>query len=112
MEKVAFALLMATGGNVIAPPELKRQALQALELEDSIEFLKAERCLDSIEDSEKKLDVIKALILTKLTPSEMMQLRDVISSGVTAIVKFVGDHPEYRRETSSEDAFSQLFGEE
>ena len=112
MEKVAFALLMATGGNVVAPPELKEQALQALELEDSIEFLKAERCLDSIEDSEKKLDVIKALILTKLTPSEMMQLRDVISSGVTAIVQFVGDHPEYRRQTSSEDAFSQLFGEE
>ena len=99
--KFAFIMLMASGADIIAPKELRRQAIEALGLEDSDEFTAVDKELQQVKNPEDQLNIIKALILTRLTPTQMISLHDTIHSGVTATVEYLSDHPEERGEAPS-----------
>jgi hypothetical protein len=51
-----------------------------------------------VKNQDEKLTIIKGIILTHLTPSQMMSLYDVIHTGVTANLDYLKDYPEERGE--------------
>lgn len=98
MSKIALMMLMASGADIVAPKELKRQAIEALELENNSNFTGVDDDLKQVKNQDEKLTIIKGIILTHLTPSQMMSLYDVIHTGVTAHLEYLTDHPEERGE--------------
>ena len=98
MSKIALMMLMASGADIIAPKELKRQAIEALELENNSNFAGIDENLKQVKNQDEKLTIIKGIILTHLTPSQMISLHDVIHTGVEANLKYLADHPEERGE--------------
>lgn len=110
MGKIALMMLMASGADIVAPKELKRQTIEALELEDNSNFAGIDENLKQVENQDEKLTIIKGIILTHLTPSQIMSLHDVIRTGVTANLEYVNDHPEERGKTPDpETIFKRLF---
>lgn len=110
MTKIALALLMASGADIVAPKELKRQAIEALELEDNSNFTGVEECLKQVKNQDEKLTIVKGIILTHLTPSQMISLHDVIHTGVTANLEYLKNHPEERGEAlDPETVMRRLF---
>lgn len=110
MSKIALMTLMASGADIVAPKELKRQAIEALELEDNSNFTGVDEDLKQVENQDEKLTIIKGIILTHLTPSQMMSLHEVIHIGVTANLEYLKDHPEERGEAPDlETALKRLF---
>lgn len=98
MGKIALIMLMASGADIVAPKELKRQTIEALELEDNSNFASVEECLKQVKNQDEKLTIIKGIILTHLTPSQMISLYDVIRTGLEANLEYLKDHPEERGE--------------
>lgn len=108
--KIALMMLMASGADIVAPKELKRQAIEALELEDNSNFTGVEECLKQVKNQDEKLTIIKGIILTQLTPSQMISLHDVIHTGVTTNLEYLKDHPEERGEAPDpETVMKRLF---
>ena len=98
MSKIALMMLMASGADIVAPKEFKRQTIEALKLENNSNFTGVDEDLKQVENQEEKLTIIKGIILTHLTPSQMISLRDVIHTGVTVNLEYLKDHPEERGE--------------
>jgi hypothetical protein len=98
MSKIALMMLMASGADIVAPKELKRQAIKALELENNSNFTGVDDDLKQVKNQDEKLTIIKGIILTHLTPSQMISLYDVISTGITANLEYLKDYPEKRGE--------------
>lgn len=98
MGKIALMALMASGADIVAPKELKRQAIEALELENNSNFTSVDECLKQVKNQDEKLTIIKGIILTHLTPSQMISLHNIIHTGVKANLKYISDHPEERGE--------------
>lgn len=110
MSKIALMMLMASGADIVAPKELKRQAIEALELENNSNFTGVEECLKQVKNQDEKLTIIKGIILTHLTPSQMISLHDVIHTGVNANLEYLKDHPEERGEApDTETIIKRLF---
>lgn len=110
MSKIMLMMLMAYGADIVAPKELKRQAIEALELEDNSNFTGVDECLKQVKNQDEKLTIIKGIILTHLTPSQMISLHDVVHIGVTAHLEYLKDHPEERGEApDTETAMKRLF---
>lgn len=97
MGKMMLMMLIASGADIVAPKELKRQAIEALELENNSNFTGINEYLKQV-NQEEKLTIIKGIILTHLTTSQMISLHDVIHTGVTANLEYLKDHPEERGE--------------
>ena len=94
MSRIALMMLMASGADIVAPKELKRQAIEALELENNSNFTGVDEDLKQVKNQDEKLTIIKGIILTHLTPSQMISLHDIIHIGVKANLKYLKDHPE------------------
>lgn len=110
MSKIALMMLMASGADIVAPKELKRQAIEALELENNSNFTGVDEDLKQVKNQDEKLTIIKGIILTHLTPSQMISLHDVIHTGVTANLEYLKDHPEERGEAPDpETVMKRLF---
>lgn len=110
MSKIALMMLMASGADIVAPKELKRQAIEALELENNSNFTGVNEDLKQVKNQDEKLTIIKGIILTHLTPSQMISLHNVIHTGVTANLDYLKDHPEERGEASDpETIIKRLF---
>lgn len=110
MGKIALIMLMASGADIVAPKELKRQAIEALELEGNSDFATIDYVLEQVKNQEEKLTIIKGIILTHLTPSQMISLHDVIHTGVTANLNYLKAHPEEKGETpDSRTIMKRLF---
>lgn len=110
MGKVALMMLMASGADIVAPKELKRQAIEALELENNSNFTSVDECLKQVKNQDEKLTIIKGIILTHLTPSQMISLHDVIHTGVIANLEYPKDYPEERGEAPDpETVMKRLF---
>lgn len=112
MGKIALMMLMlkASGADIVAPKELKRQAIEALELENNSNFTSVDECLKQVKNQDEKLTIIKGIILTHLTPSQMISLHNIIHAGVEANLKYISDHPEERGEApDSETVMKRLF---
>ena len=110
MSKIAQMMLMASGADIVAPKELKRQAIEALELEDNSNFASVEECLKQVNNQDEKLTIIKGIILTHLTPSQMISLYDAIHTGVAANLEYLKDHPEERgKAPDPETVLKRLF---
>ena len=98
MSKIALMMLMASGADIVAPKELKRRAIEALELENNSNFTGVDEDLKQVENQDEKLTIIKGIILTHLTPSQMISLHKVIRAGVLANLDYFKDHLEERGE--------------
>lgn len=98
MSNLMLMMLMASGADIVAPKKLKRQAIEALELEDNSNFTGVDECLKQVKNQDEKLTIIKGIILTHLTPSQMISLHDVIYAGVSAHLEYLQDHPEEKGE--------------
>jgi predicted nuclease of restriction endonuclease-like (RecB) superfamily len=98
MSKIALMMLMASGADIVAPKELKRQTIETLELENNSNFIGVDDDLKQVKNQDEKLTIIKGIILTHLTPSQMISLYDVISTGITANLEYLKDYPEKRGE--------------
>ena len=110
MSKIALMMLMASGADIVAPKELKRQAIEALELENNSNFTGVDEYLKQVKNQDEKLTIIKGIILTHLTPSQMISLHDVIRIGITAQLKYLKDHPEEGGEApDTETVMKRLF---
>lgn len=110
MSKMVIMMLMASGADIVAPKELKRQAIEALELEDNSNFAGVEECLKQVKNQDEKLTIIKGIILTHLTPSQMISLHEVIHTGIAANLKYLEDHPEEKEEAPDpETVMKRLF---
>ena len=94
MSKFMIMMLMASGADIVAPKELRRQTIEALKLEYNSNFIDVDEDLEQVENQEEKLTIIKGLILTHLTPSQMMSLYDVIHNGIKTNLEYLKDHPE------------------
>lgn len=94
MSKFMIMMLMASGADIVAPKELKRQTIKALGLEDNDDFVDIDVDLKQVENQDEKLTIIKGIILTHLTPSQMMSLYDVIHNGIKTNLEYLKDHPE------------------
>lgn len=99
MGKIALIMLMASGADIVAPKELKRQAIKALGLERNSDFAIINDVLKQVKNQEEKSTIIKGIILTHLTPSQMLSMHEVISAGVTANLEYLKAHPEEKGET-------------
>lgn len=110
MGKIALMMLMASGADIVAPKELKRQAIEALELENNSNFTSVDECLKQVKNQDEKLTIIKGIILTHLTPSQMISLHNIIHTGVNANLDYISDHPEERGEAPDpETVMKRLF---
>lgn len=110
MRKFALMMLMASGADIVAPKELRRQAIEALELEDNNNFTGVDKILKQVKNQDEKLTIIKGIILTHLTPSQMLNLREVIEIGVRAHLKYLRAHPEEKGEPlDPETTMKRLF---
>lgn len=110
MRKIALMMFMASGADIVAPKELRRQAIEALELENNSNFAGVDESLKKVKNQDEKLAIIKGIILTHLTVSQMMGLHDVIHVGVTANLEYLKTHPEERGEAPDpEDVIRKLF---
>ena len=110
MGRFLLTMLMASGADIVAPKELKRQAIEALELEDNSNFASVEECLKQVKNQDEKLAIVKGIILTHLTPSQMISLHEVIHIGVKANLEYLKDHPEEKGEAPDiETAMKRLF---
>ena len=108
--KIALMMLMASGADIVAPKELKRQTIEALELENNSNFTGVDEDLKQVENQDEKLTIIKGIILTHLTPSQMISLHDVIHTGVQANLEYLKDHPEERgKAPDPETVMKRLF---
>lgn len=110
MGKIALMMLMASGADIVAPKELKRQAIEALELENNSNFTGVDEDLKQVKNQDEKLTIIKGIILTHLTPSQMISLHNIIHAGVKANLEYLKDHPEERGEAPDpETVMKRLF---
>ena len=110
MSKILLMMLMASGADIVAPKELKRHAIKALELENNSNFTGVEECLKQVKNQDEKLTIIKGIILTHLTPSQMISLHNVINIGVKANLEYFKDHLEERGEVPDpETIMKRLF---
>lgn len=110
MSKVALMMLMTSGADIVAPKKLKRQAIEALELENNSNFIGVDEDLKQVKNQDEKLTIIKGIILTHLTPSQMISLHEVVHTGVAAILEYLKDHPEERGKTpDTETIVKRLF---
>ena len=110
MGKITLMMLMASGADIVAPKELKRQAIEALELENNSNFTGVDECLKQVKNQDEKLTIIKGIILTHLTLSQMISLHKVIYAGVKAHLDYLSNHPEERGEAPDpETVMKRLF---
>lgn len=110
MSKIMLMMLMASGADIVAPKELKRQAIETLGLENNSNFAGVEECLKQVKNQEEKLTIIKGIILTHLTPSQMISLHEVIHTGIAANLEYLKDHPEEKGEAPDpETVMKRLF---
>lgn len=108
MEGFMGIMLKASGMDVVAPAPLKCQALHSLDLLNDKRFEAIEDLFEPLEGKER-LNMINALILTQLRPTEMVKVRDTISLGVSANLHYLQGHPEYTEKPEKLD-FEGLFG--
>lgn len=110
MSKIALMMLMASGADIVAPKELKCQAIKTLELENNSNFTGVDEDLKQVKNQDEKLTIIKGIILTHLTPSQMISLHDIISIGVKANLAYLKDHPDERdKAPDTETIMKRLF---
>lgn len=87
VSKIATMMLMASGADIVAPKDLKRQTIETLELNKNSNFIAVNDELEDVENQDEKLAIISGLILTHLTPSQMLHLHEVIHTGVRIILE-------------------------
>lgn len=110
LNAILLLQLAMAGADIVAPKELKEAALEGLDLQDDETIQVIEKLLEKVTDSDKKLDIIQAIILTQLTPSQMMQLHNTIKTGAGAIIDYCADHPEVRKKPTLEEFKKRIFG--
>lgn len=98
MGKFVLMMLMASGADIVAPDELKEQATDFLGLKDNTRFKNLSDSLKNV-NQEEKATFIKGLILTCLTPTQMMSLHQTIKTGISAQLEYIHDHPEEKGES-------------
>lgn len=108
VEMVARLLLMSTGADIKAPQEVKDAVVEAFGLQENKSFEKIDAILNKEENKEKAFDIISAIILTHLTPTEMMQVHKVCHTGIDAILNYTKVHPECRKRPEPEEAVSKV----
>jgi hypothetical protein len=109
-KKLLLMMLMVSGNDIVAPEELKRQTIESLELESNVNFFDVNEDLKQVKNQEEKLAIIKGIILTHLTLSQMISLHDVISTGVNDHLEYLKDHPEEKGDTPDpETIMDKLF---
>lgn len=106
MSKFMLLLLMSTGADIVAPKPVKNHILKALGVKSNDGFELANSALSSVDTD--KADLIKGLIISNLTPSQMMGLHEFIKGCVTTILEYCKDHPEERKEIDAEEAMKRL----
>ena len=111
MSKISLMMLMASGADIVAPKELKRQAIEALELENNSNFTGVDKDLKQVKNQDEKLTIIKGIILTHLTPSQMISLHDTIHTGVNTNLEYLKDHPEERGEAPDTETIIKRLSE-
>ena len=110
ISKFMLMLLMTSGADIVAPEELKRQTIKALELENNSNFISVDEHLKQVKNQDEKLTIIKGIILTHLTPSQMISLHEVAHNGIQANLEYFKDHPEEKGETPDlETVMKRLF---
>lgn len=110
MSKMVLMMLMASGADIVAPKELKSQAIETLGLENNSNFTNVDEDLKQVKNQDEKLTIIKGVILTHLTPSQMISLHKVIHTGITANLKYLEDHPEEKcKAPDPETVMKRLF---
>ena len=110
MSKLMLMMLMASGADIVAPKELRSQAIEALKLENNSKFASIDESLKGVKNQDEKFAIIQGIILTHLTVSQMMSMHDVIHAGVAANLEYLKDHPEERGEAPDpEDVIKKLF---
>lgn len=110
LSKVMLVILMASGADIAAPEERKRQIIKNLGLTNNSNFTGVDEDLNQVENQKEKLAIIKAIILSHLTISQMMGLHDVIHDEVEARLEYVKAHPEVRESNPNlGEALEELF---
>ena len=108
VEMVAKLLLMSTGADIKAPQKVKDAAVEAFGLQENKSFEKIDAILNKKENKKKAFDIISAIILTHLTPTEMMKVHKVCHTGINAILDYTKVHPECRKRPEPKDAISKV----
>jgi hypothetical protein len=81
-----------------------------MELENNSNFIGVDEDLKQVKNQDEKLTIIKGIILTHLTPSQMISLHDVIHIGVQVNLEYLKDHPEERgKAPDPETVMKRLF---
>lgn len=108
VEMVTRLLLMSTGADIKAPQEVKDAVVEAFGLQENRSFEKIDAILSIEENKEKAFDIISAIILTHLTPTEMIQVHKVCHTGIKAILNYTKVHPECKKRPEPEEAINKV----
>ena len=108
VEMVTKLLIMSTGADIKAPQEVKDAAVETFGLQENRSFEKIDAILNLEENKEKTLDIISAIILTHLTPTEMIQVNKVCHTGIETILNYTKVHPECRKRPEPKEAISKV----
>lgn len=98
MNGMAIMMLLASGGDVPAPAELRNILIN----DPDTEKFKLEGT------DEEKLEAVKGFIATNLRPSQLMGLHDFIHNVVVKTISYVAEHPEYKESLETEEAFKRF----
>lgn len=109
--KTVVKMLMKLSGSDIIMPEPKREEIiKELGLEESIEFHRAMSEI-SMTSPKTQENIIKALAISFLSNSQLLDLTDSIKDVSLMITDYCQEHKEYLQRPSAEDFAKDFFGE-
>lgn len=93
---IGKVLLKATGADIVAPAKMRKEIVECFKVEENPDFITINEAFNKIASEDDKVNILQAIFLTHLRPTQMMHFYDVISVGIEGILKHVSKFPEYR----------------
>ena len=107
-KKMASMLLKMSGADVVCPEPLLKAKLQEANIEESIKFHQCQKEIKNITSQDEKFRVIKSLVWSNLTQTQLQELVSDISETSNEVLDFILKNPEYQNEVNPEDLGSFL----
>lgn len=102
-------MLVTSGADIVAPKEVKEEYLKrnGLSGDDSYEYEAVAKILNNV-SAEKRTRILQAAIVTTITPTQILAVRDAAQEGLKLIIEYVREHPECREKVDCENAISRI----
>ena len=100
--KMLRTLILLMGANIVAPKELRDKKVAELKVENNEQLANILIEMNNLDEKEK-LDVVKAVIVSTLKPSQCIDLAMYVRNHMNDIVQYVHTHEEVKEKVNPED---------